>query len=248
MVYKARGRGTNPYVNNFKNTGEQNLWNDIVIESIKMFGQDMFYLPKTEVSYDEIYGEDDMTKFEYAYPIEMYIRNTYGFEGEGEFMSNMGLQVQDEVTFTVSKTVFEQEITPPTGQFRPEEGDLVYFPLNKKLFQVAYVNYKPFFYQFGQLQTYDLICRNFTYSNEEIDTGIEEIDELESKYSNSIENYLLLSPTGVSILSEEGKPILVDLYQNAYNDATDDGEELQEEAEDVIDWSETDPFSENGSW
>lgn len=242
--------GTNFYFNNFNASREQQLWEDLIIESIKVYGQDMFYLPRTLVSYDALLGEDDISKYAQAIPIEMYIKTVDGFEGEGTFLSKFGLEIRDQVTFTVAKRIFEEEVNPITSQTRPNEGDLVYFPLNGKLFQVKYVNYVPFFYQHGALQTYDLVCELFEYSSEDITTGIPEIDEIQDKFSIDAQDYAILAEDGTMILSEDGNYITTEKYMVGTIDDVSNNEEIQEEqeTEDVLNWSEIDPFSENGEY
>jgi len=128
--------GTNPYFDNFHNQGEQDLVEDLIIEAISIYGQDMFYLPRTLVAFDPLTGEDASSKYVNAIPMAMYVKDVNGFEGDGTFMSKFGLQIQDQVTFTFSKRIWEEEIGSITGQIRPNEGDLIYFPLNQKLFQI----------------------------------------------------------------------------------------------------------------
>ena len=101
---------TNFYFNNFTNSGEQNLIEDLVIESIRIFGQDIWYLPRTLGAVDDLLNEDDLSKFTNAYMVEMYIKNVDGFEGEGDFLSKFGLQIRDSITFTMSQRKFTQDI------------------------------------------------------------------------------------------------------------------------------------------
>lgn len=249
--------GTNVYINNFKASREQQLLEDLIIESIKMYGQDMIYLPREIVSLDELYTEDDQSKYTKAFPIEMYIKSVDGFQGDGVFLSKFGLEIRDQVTFTVAKRIFEEEVGTETDQFRPNEGDVIYFPLNAKLFVIRYVDYKPFFYQLGSLQTYDLICELFEYSGEIFDTGYDYIDEIQSKFSLVMEDYAVLSEDGKIILSENNKIITSEKYKLSEIVVESDNDHLiieqQEGTENdqqysgnnsIIDWTYTDPFSE----
>ena len=128
---------TNQYVNHFGDTPEQNLIHDLLIESIKFYGMDVHWMPRiTSVNPDSILGEDTLESFNIQHPIEMYIKNVEGFEGEGEFLSKFGLDIRDQITFTVAIRRFNQL---QSGYERPREGDLIYFPLNKKLFQIQFV-------------------------------------------------------------------------------------------------------------
>jgi Virus neck protein len=242
--------GTNFYFNNWNASREQQLWEDLIIESIKVYGQDVMYLPRTIISYDDIMAEDDISQYNQALPIEMYIKSVDGFEGEGTFLSKFGLEIRDQVTFTVAKRIFEEEVGGVVNQTRPNEGDLIYFPLNGKLFQVKYVNYLPFFYQHGALQTYDLVCELFEYSSEQVATGIPEIDEVQTKFSIDAQDYAILAEDGTMLLTEDGDYITTEAYKVGTIDDAASNEEIQEEQEmdGVINWSEIDPFSETGNY
>ena len=253
-------RGTNIYFDNYTHQGEQDLWEDLIIESIKMYGIDTYYIPREVVHYDSLYGADDISKYTKAIPIELYITSVDGFEGDGVFLSKFGLEIRDQVTFTVAKRIFEEEVGQDQQQIRPNEGDVIYFPLNDKLFQIKFVNYKPFFYQHGTLQTYDLVCELFEYSSEEFDTGIEAIDEIQTKYSIDIMDYALKDEEDYILQTEDENFLVTEKYEvgliggavsddpNIPDEPTSgaDNEDIQEEQEilDVFDWSELDPFSE----
>ena len=121
----------NPYFKDY--SGEQNVAEDLTIETIKTMGRDVFYIPRSIVTKDDIFGEDILSKFSNAYDIEMYIQSVDGFEGEGDIISKYGLQIKDRVELLVSKRRFEQEITTVSGITRPREGDLIYFHLKRIL-------------------------------------------------------------------------------------------------------------------
>jgi len=168
----------NYYFENYSNSMEQELIEDLVIESIRIFGIDCWYIPRTISAKDDLLNEDSLSVFDDARMIEMYVKNVDGFEGEGDFLSKFGLQIRDSMTLTVANRVFDTEIGAVTEQVRPNEGDLIYFPLNRKMFQVMHVEHEAIFYQMGQLQTYDLRCELFEYSGERFETGYEFIDDL----------------------------------------------------------------------
>lgn len=155
---------------------EQTLVEDLIIESIRIHGVDMWYMPRVLGAKDDLLNEDDLPIFNHAYQIEMYIKNVEGFGGDGEFLSKFGLQIRDSVTFSVSMRRFTEDVSVFDEQVRPNEGDLIYFPFNRKMYEVMFVDNKPIFYQFGALQMYDLRCELFEYSNERFDTGVDEID------------------------------------------------------------------------
>lgn len=249
---------TNFYFSNFRNSMEQTLIEDLIIESIRIYGIEVFYLPRTLVKKDELFAEDILSKFEGAYPIEMYIKNVNGFEGEGDFLSKFGLQIRDEMTFTVSRRRWGEEIviqesTPvdeAEGKGRPMEGDLIYFPLNGKIFEVKFVEHEAIFYQMGSLQTYDLRCELWEYSHEELNTGIADIDGIEDAYSGDMLKMQLLDEDGNALTFEEGGYIIQDGYRIEDTDAAANNEFFQTQTRDLnfIDFSEVNPFSEGTSW
>ena len=170
---------TNPFFRD--STAEQRLVNDLTIETIRSMGRDMIYIPRNYVNIDELFGEDIQNKFTDAYTIEMYIKNVMQFDGQADVISKFGLNITDRVTLILSRTRFQQEVTTKDSEIvYPRVGDLVYFPLSGSLFEINHVNKRDPFYQFGALTTYTLDCELFTYSNEEISTGITDIDTIES--------------------------------------------------------------------
>ena len=176
---------TNHYFNHYgTNTADQRLIESIIIESIKVYGIDLHYMPRTLVNEDKLFGEDRISQFKDSRIIEMYIKNVDGFEGEGTFVSNFGLEVRDQITLTVSRRRFRELNFEGDGRDKePKAGDLIFFPLTDGLFQILDVQATNTFYQTGSLQTFDLVCELFAYSDEKIDTGIEEIDDIEVQQS-----------------------------------------------------------------
>jgi hypothetical protein len=162
---------------------EQNLLEDIIVESLKVYGTDFYYIPRILVGKDEILGEDRLSKFKDAYPIEMYLESVDGFEGQGAFIQKFGLMMEQSATLTVARRTWTNAI----GRFgktilpnRPAEGDLLYFPLTGGLFEIKFVDHQDPFYQLNKLYVYRLQVELFQYSSEKIDTGIPEIDVFES--------------------------------------------------------------------
>ena len=178
-----------------------------------MYGIDVIYLPRTTVSRDEIFGEDIETKFSDNFLIEMYLQTVDGFEGEGDLLAKFGLQIKQSADFVVSKRRFEEVLT---HKERPAEGDLLYFPLSHSIFEVNYVDLENPFYQLGKLHTYKLSCSLFTFSHEEFDTGIEDIDLTSDDHNKAHK-----------------------LVDSADND------DIEVEAEQVLDYEEKNPF---GDW
>lgn len=241
---------TNFYFNNFQSSQEQSLLENLIIESIKIYGEDMYYLPRRFDKIDEIYGESAVTSFDTAYLVEMYINSVDGFSGDGNFLSKFGLEIRDQVTFTIAQRVFNEEVDvyEATTLHRPREGDLIYFPLNQKCFQIKYVTNKPFFYQLGALQTFELVCELFEYSGEAMNTGIEDIDKLQKNHSIDILDYAVTDEDGMYLMDEDGDYIVNEKYNLGTIDPNADNEWIQQESDEFLDFSEYDPFSENGKY
>jgi hypothetical protein len=164
---------------------EQNLYEDIIIESLKMYGQDVYYIPRDIVSEDRILGDDIQSKFNSSYKVEMYIENIDGFGGEGDLFQKFGVEIRDQATFIVSRKRWSQTTSRYDNEIesdRPREGDLIYLGLSNSIFQIQHVEHEQPFYQISNLPTYKLRCELFEYSGEEIDTGIDAIDDIESLY------------------------------------------------------------------
>jgi hypothetical protein len=173
---------TNPYFSQGRRS-EQNLYEDIIIESLKIYGQDIYYLPRDIVNEDKLFGDDVPSKFNSAYKIEMYIDNVDGFDGEGDLFSKFGVEIRDAATFVVSRRRWTQTIARYDNEItvmRPAEGDLLYIPFSKKLFQIMHVEHEMPFYQLQNLPTYKLRCELFEYNDEDFDTGIVGVDKIEA--------------------------------------------------------------------
>ena len=169
----------NNYVNNYTAINEQNLAEDLVIESIQFSGMDMKYLPRTDVDVDYLYSEDLSQAFNESYIIEMYLINVEGFGG-GDLFSGFGLEINDTATFTVSKRRFTEE----TDAVRPKEGDLLYMPMTESLLEIKYVEPESPFYQHGKTYVWELKCELYQYNNEEISTGDFDIDQLSAELND----------------------------------------------------------------
>lgn len=173
---------TNLYFNNYKSHGEQNLVEDLIVESIKMMGFDAFYLPNdNEIARDLLYGEDPVKKFQSAFPVEMYLSSDpLDYIGKKDFFSKFGLEIKDDVNVIVSRRSFQQRV--PQNHFtRPREGDLVYVPFlngTGELFEIKFAEQSKDFHTLGRAQPYfyELNLEKFKYSQEVIDTGVTDID------------------------------------------------------------------------
>ena len=186
---------------------EQHLYEDLMIEQLKIYGQDVFYIPRTLVKEDELFGEDTLSKFGDAYQIEMYFENVEGYEGEKEIMSKFGLQMQEDVTFVVARRRFEQLVSHDSNlivKTRPNEGDLVYFPKVKKMFEITFVDHDDPFYQVHNVPAFKLKCKTFEYSSEDLDTGITEIDAIETDNSLDMLSFQFTMEQATSTTFNEG--------------------------------------------
>lgn len=225
---------TNPYFNNNKYIPSQDLMEDLMIESIKNKGVDVYYIPRRFRKLDQIFGEDVLSHFDVSFPIEMYLETFNGFEGEREIVSKFGIEVRDNMSLIVAKKRFQQESAKvPVMEDRPIEldapmmGDLIYFPMTKGLFEIKYVDNKQVFFQGGKLYTYRLDCELFKYSYEDIDTGVSDIDAIEENIVQQIDE----DGDGVPDAVQDKKTIT-------------DSTTIQQNASSLIDFTEVDPFSE----
>ena len=195
----------NFYFNKFQHAGEQNLIADLVTESISIYGMDVGYLAKTIVEYDELLTEVDLAQFNQVSDVVMYIKSADGFQGEGDFLSKFGLEIRDQMTLCIARRHFDESIKQEQSISRPREGDLIFLPLNEKIFQINFVEHEPVFYQMGALQFYEITCELFEYSNERFNTGIEVIDLLEETHSlDTVFGTRLLLENGDDVLLETG--------------------------------------------
>lgn len=219
---------------------------DLVLESIKIYGHDMYYCPRTLIAKDDIYGEDTISEYKTAYYIDLYIRNFDSYEGDGNFLSKFNLEIRDQMTLTVSVRNFMNEIGNIEMIDRPQEGDLIYIPMLDRLLVIKYVNKNPVFYQMGAIQMYDLVCEMFEYSSERFSTGIEAIDSIETNLSLDASEYALLTQDKFIITDQDGYQIV----QGGYNfetqarDPYEDNTEFETEGDSILDWTQIDPFSE----
>ena len=170
---------------------EQNLVEDLVVESLRMYGHNVYYLPRKIVNEDTILGDAANSSFEDAYEVEMYLEGVEGFEGEGDLYSKFGVEVRDTANFVISRRSWERFVSLDanlaTG-LRPNVGDLIYFPLSKSLFEIKFVEHENPFYQLGKLFVFKMTCDLFEYSGEKFDTEITALDtDLELAQAQSIE-------------------------------------------------------------
>ena len=171
---------------------EQNLYEDLIIESLKIFGQDVYYIPRTLVTRDNVLGEDSASKFDDAYLLEAYIENQDGFEGSGDLYSKFGVEIRDEATFIISRSQWNKFVGLWNNQVdtpKPLEGDIIFLPMTNKFFEITFIEHEQPFYQLSNLPVYRLQCALFEYNDEDFETGVELIDDLSqaSAYTESFD-------------------------------------------------------------
>ena len=186
-------------------SSEQVLMEDLIIECLKIYGFDTFYIPRHKVNEDGILGEDALNNYTSAYPLEMYMQNVTGFEGDGDLLTKFGVEIRDTATFIVSRRRWDEVIARSGDAVlttRPAEGDIVYFPLTKAYFEIKMVQSMDPFFQVGKLYVYKLQCELMQFSSERFDTGISEIDDQASDKSIDINEFNVLLETGDRFLLE----------------------------------------------
>ena len=233
-------------------TAEQRLYENIIIEQLKAFGHDVYYLPRKLVNEDTLFGEDTLSSFNDAYIIEMYLDNIEGYEGQQEMITRFGLDIQNEATWVVSKRRFEQLISTDQNLIvstRPNEGDLIYFSKGKKLFEIGFVDHDDPFYQIQNLPVFKLRCRTFEYSHEDLATGISAIDAIETGASLDALAYQLVLESGTDsgtnyLLTEDGDWIISEDYKVDAIDTSSDSDFFETQGDSILDFSEINPFGE----
>ena len=165
-------------------TGEQELLQSLVDEQLKFYGIEVYYIPRKYVKKDTVIKEVIESKFDDAYPIEAYVDNYEGYGGQGTLLSKFGIEEKDDLTLIISRERFETYISPLMKGLtnielytRPKEGDIIYFPLGDRLFEIKYVEHEQPFYQLKKNYVYELRCEIFRYEDEVLDTGVEAIDD-----------------------------------------------------------------------
>jgi hypothetical protein len=191
MATSVYFRNTNP-----NKVNEQRLYEDLIAESIRIIGHDIYYLPRESwADTDEIFGENMASRFDRAYQMEMYICNVEGYEGDNELFTKFGLEIREGSNFIVAKKTFDKYI-PTNIAIRPREGDLIFVPVMNRIFEIKFIEEELLFFGKG-LRTpyiYELRCELFRYNNEKINTGVEVIDDIDVNASYTVE--LAVTGTG----------------------------------------------------
>jgi len=252
--------------NGIGNEAEKRLHEDLIIEGLKIYGQDCFYLPRTLVNKDLVLGEDTLSKFDQSYMLEMYIETTEGFAGEQELVSKFGLEIRDDTTFVIAKRRWQNQVDNQAVSIvdgRPNEGDLIYVPLMNSFFEIQFVEDQEPFFQLGNLPVYKLRTTRFEYSSEKLDTGRPEIDVAEDRLSiDQLQHQLTLEDGGGILLEDSDLTLkthnfLLAETHEAINLATqtrdyadnatynaDAGFDTASTGDDILDFTERNPFGE----
>mgnify|MGYP001398301409 FL=1 len=288
---------TSPYFPTYYagDAGEQTLYQDLADEQIKIFGTDIYYLPRTILK-DNTLDDIVFNKYQDEFQVEMLLQNVEGFGDGAEFVSQFGVRITDEVVFRVSSRRWDEAVAANnptlTTDGRPNEGDLLYFPLTKDLYEIKFVQQEIPFYQFGKLQFYTMTAELYQYGSDDISTGVAEIDQLETIFSSAIAltmgvggtgdftvgekvtgatsgseaevkswdsatriiqviNRTGTFATGESLTGDSSSAVWVvstfDTLQDT-NAEYDDNRVIEDAADNIIDWSEGNPFGEFGNF
>ena len=276
-------------------SGEQNLAQDLVDEQIKLFGSDVYYLPKTVLA-DSTLDEVRYTKYQDQFQIEMLLVNVMGFGDNAEFISKFGLRITDEIIFRVSTKRWTEEVAEHnptlTVPERPNEGDLLYYPLTQNLYEIKYVGKEEPFFQFGKIQFYAITAELYEVGSDDLATGVAEIDAIEVLFDTAISLTMGVGGTGdftvgetvtggttsttaevkswdsstrilivqnrtgtfaanESLTGNDSNAVWVvstfDTLQNT-NSEYDANRQIEDAADNIVDWSEGNPFGEFGNF
>lgn len=260
---------------------------DLIIESIKIYGIDVYYIPQTVQNLDKLIGEDPTAKFDRAALIEVYVKDAQGFRGDGAFLSKFGLELRYQMTFTFSQRRFEEirhpsilrengydlqlesvdELNPmETNAYeledgnangfqiewaRPRQGDLLYFPMVQKWYEIKYVKSDEVnFYQLGRLQMWEIDTEQYEYTGNKFETGVPEIDSINA-FDISTLNHLFMLEDDTTMLTEDDEPYVDEDFVLEDVEPFADNTELQTDASSVVDWSQFSPLvrrDSEGQW
>ena len=234
---------TNKFFNKFHFGGEQALIQSLITEAIQIYGIDVIYVPRNLTNFDQLYLTDDQSTYSQAIRTTVYLQSVDGFGPQQNIFTKFGLEIRDNITVCMSTRIFETEIQPITKQERPMEGDLIYFDLNKKVFQCKFTNNKEIFYELGKLPTYQMTCELFAYSDETFNTGVPEIDSIQTQGSLNILDHSIIQDNSNNIITTEGGgQITLPNFDVQNVDPVAWNDEVPKFANNIIDESESNSF------
>lgn len=239
------------YFKNYEWKARQDFVDSLVIGAIRQNGMNVKYIPKENFVRDELFGDDTYTKYEKAITIEGYAKNVDSFGGSGDIFTIHGFDISDEITFTISKTRWlqvQEDAFLPAGETAPRQnpkaGDLLFFPLFNKMFEINHVEQESVFWQFGKNYVFDLACELYKYNQDDFATGFEGIDQVSEDYSRDLANTEVLGEDGGVLVSEDGDPIIGENYRLEDHDAVANNELIENNANtDLINYGEKSPFT-----
>lgn len=233
------------FFDNFTSYGEQQLLQDLGIEMIQRYGVDVYYMPRSHVNIDKIFLEDNLAEFTQATLIEVYIKTFQGWQGEGDLMQKFGISMADQVTLSMMRSRWKDEFTNyQSSLIRPIEGDFIFLPLTNALFEVKFVEHESNFYQTGLLTFFDLKCERVNYSSEKIKTGIPEVDNISSKFSNAADEFFIQTQDGDSLAAGDGSSFVQGQFDTDKIDTIVQNTVFSKEGRNFIDFSRKNPFGE----
>lgn len=232
----------NPFFRNYTNKALQEVYQDLIVQSVQMYGVECYYIPRNLVNFDQLYLTDDQSSYTIPIQVPVYLENFDSFAGQRDIFVKFGLEIRDQVILSMAKKTFDRVIAPITGKSRPMEGDLIYFVLNKKVFQIKYTNNKEIFFPLGILPLFKMTLELFEYSDETFNTGIPEIDAIQELYSLDILDNVYTTENGKILTSENGNRITTEEYDMKNIDPVVDSPELNKEEVGILDFSEENAF------
>lgn len=239
---------TSPFFSKYSKQ-EKLFLEDILTESIRIQGEDVFYLPRQYQRFDPVFGEDVLSKFDVALPIEIYIESFSGYGGQQEILSKFGMEINDQLNIKISRRAFKYSVGRyGNGKFtneRPSEGDLIYIPLSQQLFEIRFCDNDSPFYQLGQVPLYNVVLETYQYNNEVINTGINDIDLISELNSIDRLSFNIELEDGGKLLTETGGVFILDDFDNSSKTADDTlNFSDQQNSLNIINFDEDDPFNE----
>jgi len=227
---------------------EQNLVEDLIIECLKIYGFETYYIAREAFDQDPIFREDPQSMYKNAYPLEMYLQNIQGFEGEGELLTKFGVEIRDSATFVVSRRRWTHEVARDGNTIlpnRPAEGDVIYFPLTQSYFEIRKVVGDQPFYQIGKLYVYALQCELMQFDGQIFETGIQEIDVIAQEFNQDEDLYSLELQDGTKLILENGDDLVFENYNVVESQKPNIGKQndiLDDDITDILDFTERHPF------
>jgi hypothetical protein len=233
------------FFDNFTNYGEQQLLADLGTEMIQRYGIDVYYMPRSHVNIDRLWNEDTLSEFNQATAIEVYIKTFTGWQGEGDLMQKFGISMADQITFSMMRNRWADEFTNfQPSLIRPLEGDFIYLPLTHALFEVKFVEHESNFYQTGMLTYYDIKAERVNISNEKIETGVADIDNIGSKFSTAVDDFFFSDQDGNALLAGDGSGLTDCHFDTDEIDPSTQNSLFSSEGRAFIDFSKKNPFGE----